>query len=148
MSRQTSIFQFKGFKRTTAHQSQVLDISNQLPQKRKLLKCPHCDKTFKSTQGLSIHVKCKHLNVCVKEINTNRSSKIEFKLVEKEDNFEVKEFLEKMGHHVVKSEKEVTEVADEDKRPAANNRRGIVPFTVADLKFVKHLRWSFFEKIV
>ena len=84
----------------------------------------------------------------MKEINTNRSSKIEFKLVKKEDNFEVKEFLEKMVHHVVKSEKKVIEVADEDKRPAANNRRGMVPFTVADLKFVKHLRWSFFEKIV
>ena len=51
----------------------------------------------------------------MKEINTNRSSKIEFKLVKKEDNFEVKEFLEKMVHHVVKSEKKVIEVADEDK---------------------------------
>ena len=58
----------------------------------------------------------------MKEINTNRSSKIEFKLVKKEDNFEVKAFLEKMVHHVVKSEKKVIEVADEDKRPAANNR--------------------------
>ena len=27
-----------------------------------------------------------------------------------------------MVHHVVKSEKKVIEVADEDKRPAANNR--------------------------
>ena len=140
MSKQTSIFQFKGFKRTIVHQGQVLDISNQPPQKRKLLKCPHCDETFKSTQGLSIHVKCKHLNECVKEINTNRSSKIEFKQVEKQDNFEVKELLEKMVDHVVKSEKEVIEVADEDKKPAANNRRGIVPFTAADFKFVKHLR--------
>ena len=53
-----------------------------------------------------------------------------------------------MVDHVVKSEKEVIEVADEDKRPAANNRRSIVPFTAGDLKFVKHLRWSFFGKIV
>ena len=53
-----------------------------------------------------------------------------------------------MVDHVVKSEKEVIEVADEDKRPAANNRRGIAPFTAADLKFLKHLRWSFFAKIV
>ena len=45
-----------------------------------------------------------------------------------------------MIDHEVKSEKEVIEVADEDKRPAANNRRGKVPFTAADLKFVKHLR--------
>ena len=80
----------------------------------------------------------------MKEINTNCSSKIEFKQVEKQDNLEVKELLEKMVDHVVKSEKEVIEVADEDKRPAANNRRGIVPFTAADLKFVKDLRWSFF----
>ena len=43
-----------------------------------------------------MHVKCKHLNECVKEINTNRSSNIEFKQVEKQDNFEVKELLEKM----------------------------------------------------
>ena len=84
----------------------------------------------------------------MKEINTNCSSKIEFKQVEKQDNFEVKELLEKMVDHVVKSEKEVIEVADEDKRPAANNRRGIAPFTAADLKFLKHLRWSFFAKIV
>ena len=56
----------------------------------------------------------------------------------------MKEFLEKMADHVVKSDKEVIEVAYEDKRPAANNRRGIVPFTVADLKFAKHLRWSLF----
>ena len=53
-----------------------------------------------------------------------------------------------MVDHVVKSEEEVIEVADEDKRPAANNRRGIVPFTAADLKFLKHLRCSFFAKIV
>ena len=140
MSRQISIFQFKGFKRTIiVHQSQVLDISNQLPQRRKLLKCPHCDEAF-----IRANVKCKHLNKCVKEINTNRSNKIEFKLVQKQDNFEVKEFLEKMADHVVKSEKEVIEVAYEDERPAANNRRGIVPFTVADLKFVKDLRWSLF----
>ena len=115
MSKQTSIFQFKGFKRTIVHQGQVLDISNQPPQKRKLLKCPHCDATYKSTQGLSIHVKCKHLNECVKEINTNRSSKIEFKQVEKQDNFEVKELLENMVDHVVKFEKEVIEAVDEDK---------------------------------
>ena len=81
MSKQTSIFRFKVFKRTVVHQGQVLDISNQPPQKRKLLKCPHCGETFKSTQGLSIYVKCKHLNECVKELNTNRSSKIEFKQV-------------------------------------------------------------------
>ena len=31
----------------------------------------------------------------------------------------MKELLEKMVDHVVKSEKEVIEVADEDKRPAA-----------------------------
>ena len=80
----------------------------------------------------------------MKEINTNRSSNIEFKQVEKQDNFEVKELLEKMVDHVAKSEKEVIEVAAKDKRPAANNRRSIVPFTAADLKFVKHLRWSFF----
>ena len=49
-----------------------------------------------------------------------------------------------MLDHVVKSEKEVIEVADEDKRPAANNRKGIVPFTAADVKFVKRLRWNFF----
>ena len=83
----------------------------------------------------------------MKEINTNRSSKIEFKQVGKQD-IEVKELLEKMVDHMVKSEKEVIEVADEDKRPASNNRRGIVPFTATDLKFVKHLRWSFFAKIV
>ena len=79
MSKQTSIFQFKGFKRTILHHGQILDISNQPPQKRKLLKCPHCDEKFKSTQGLSIHVKCKHLNECVKHLTTNRSSKIQFK---------------------------------------------------------------------
>ena len=39
MSKQTSIFRFKVFKRTVVHQGQVLDISNQPPQKRKLLKC-------------------------------------------------------------------------------------------------------------
>ena len=49
---------------------------------------------------------------------------------------------------MVKSEKDVIEVTDEGKRPAANNRRGIVPFKATDLKFVKHLRWSFFAKIV
>ena len=96
MSKQTSILQFKGFKRTILHQGQVLDINNQPPQKRKLLKCPHCDETLKSTQGLSIQAKCKHLNECVEEINSNRSSKIEFKQVEKQDNSEVKELLEKM----------------------------------------------------
>ena len=96
MSKQTSIFWFKVFKRTIVHQGQVLDISNQPPQKRKLLKYPHCDEIFKSTQGLSIHVKCKHLNECVKEINIDRSSKIEFKQVEKQDNFEVKVLFEKM----------------------------------------------------
>ena len=85
-----------------------------------MLKYPHCDEIFKSTQGLSIHVKCKHLNECVKEVNTNRSSKIEFKQVEKQDN----DLLEKMVDHVVKSEKKVIQVADKDKRPAANNRRG------------------------
>ena len=53
-----------------------------------------------------------------------------------------------MIDHEVKSEKEVIEVTDEDKRPAANNRRGKVPFTAADLKFVKHLRLNFFAKIV
>ena len=77
----------------------------------------------------------------MKEINTNRSSNIEFKQVEKQDNFEVKELLEKMVDGL---RKEVIEVADEDKRPEANKRRGTVPFTAADLKFVKHLRWSFF----
>ena len=76
----------------------------------------------------------------MKEINTNQSSKIEFKQVEKQDHFEVIELLEKMVDHVVKPEKEVIEVADEDKRPAGNNRRGIVPFTAVNLKFVKHLR--------
>ena len=144
MSNQTAISQFKEVKRTIVHQGQVLDISNQPPQKRKLLKCSHCAETFKSTQGLSIRAKCKHLNECVKEIDTNRSRKIEFKQVEKQDKIEVKELLEKMVGHAVKSEKEVIEVADEDKRPAANNRRGIVPFTAADLKFLKHIRWSFF----
>ena len=84
----------------------------------------------------------------MKEITTNCSSKIEFKQVEKQDNFEVKELLEKMVDHVVKSEKEVIEVAAKDKRPAANNRRSVVPFTAADLKFAKHLRWSFFAKVV
>ena len=64
----------------------------------------------------------------MKEINTNRSIKIEFKEVEKQDNYEVKVLLEKMIDHVVKSEKEVIEVPDEDKRPAANNSRGIAPF--------------------
>ena len=73
---------------------------------------------------------------------------MEFKQVEKQDNLEVKKLLEKMVDHVVKSEKEVTVVANEDKRPAANNRRGIVPpFTAVDLKSVKHLRWSLFCKI-
>ena len=62
MSKQTSIFQFKKFKRTVVHQGQVLDISNQSPQKRELLKYFHCDETFKSTQGLSIHVNCKYLS--------------------------------------------------------------------------------------
>ena len=71
--------------------------------------------TFKSTQGLSIHVKYEHLNEYVKEINTNHSSKIEFRQVEKQHNLEVKELFEKMVDHVVKSEKEVIEVADEDK---------------------------------
>ena len=56
----------------------------------------------------------------MKEVNTNRSSKIEFKQVEKQD----KEKKKKMVDHVVKSEKKVVEVADKDKRPAANNRRG------------------------
>ena len=84
----------------------------------------------------------------MKEINTNCSSKIEFKQVEKQDNFEVKELLEKMIDHVVKSEKKVIEVAAKDKRAAANNGRSIVPFTTADLKLVKHLRWSFFVKVV
>ena len=64
----------------------------------------------------------------MKEINTNRSIKIEFKEVEKQDNYEVKVLLEKMIDHVVKSEKEVIEVPDEDKRLAANNSRGIAPF--------------------
>ena len=41
----------------------------------------------------------------MKEINTNRSIKIEFKEVEKQDNYEVKELLEKMIDHEVKSEK-------------------------------------------
>ena len=50
MSKQTSILPFKGFKRTIVHQGHVLDISNQPSQKRKLLKCPHCDETFKSIQ--------------------------------------------------------------------------------------------------
>ena len=62
----------------------------------------------------------------MKEINTNCSSKIESTEVEKQDNFEVKELLEKMLDHVLKYEKEVIEIADEDKRPAANNRRGTV----------------------
>ena len=101
MLNQTSIFQFKGFKRTILHQGQVLDISNQPPQKRKLLKCLHCDETFKSTLELSIHVKWDHLNECVKEINTNRSSsKIQFRKVKKQHDFEVKELLEKMADHV------------------------------------------------
>ena len=52
MLKQTNVFQFTRFKRTIAHQGQVLGISNQLPQKRKLLKCSHCDETFKSTQGI------------------------------------------------------------------------------------------------
>ena len=99
-------------------------------------------------RACKIYVKCKHLNECVKDINTNRSSKIEFKQVEKQNNFEVKELLEKMVDHVVKSEKEVIEFADEDKRPAANNTRGIIPFTGADFRFVKHLRWTFFVKII
>ena len=49
-----------------------------------------------------------------------------------------------MVDHVVRSENDVIEVANEDKRLAANNRRGKVPFTAVDLKFVIHLRWSFF----
>ena len=84
----------------------------------------------------------------MKDINTNRSSKIEFKEVEKQDNFEVKELLEKIVNHVVKSEKEVIEFADEDTRPAANNTRGIIPFTGANLRFVKDLRWTFFVKTI
>ena len=56
----------------------------------------------------------------MKEVNTNRSSKIEFKQVEKQDN----DLLKKMVDHVVKSEKKFIQVADKDKRPAANNRRG------------------------
>ena len=73
-----------------------------------MLKYPHCDEIFKSTHGLSIHAKCKHLNECVKEVNTNRSSKIEFKQVEKQDN----DLLEKMVYHVVKYEKKVVEISD------------------------------------
>ena len=40
----------------------------------------------------------------------------------------LKSCLKKMIDHMVKSEKEVIEVPDEDKRPAANNSRGIAPF--------------------
>ena len=84
MSKQTSIFQFKGFKRfkrTILHQGQVVDISSQPPQKKNLLKCSYCDETFKSAQGLSIHVKCKHAHDYVKEMNTDSSHKIVFKKV-------------------------------------------------------------------
>ena len=48
MSNQTAISQFKEVKRTIVHQGQVLDISNQPPQKRKLLKCSHCAETLKA----------------------------------------------------------------------------------------------------
>ena len=107
MSKQTSIFQFKGFKRTIVHQGQVKDISSQPPQKKNLLKCSYYDETFKSEQGLSIHVKCKHAHDYVKEMKTDSSNKIEFKKVEKQDSFdnsEVKELLEKLVDAAVKVE--------------------------------------------
>ena len=115
MSKQTSIFQFKGFKRTIAHQGQAVDISSQPPQKN-LLKCSYCDETFKSAQGLSIHLKCKHAQDYVKEMKIDSSNKIEFKKVEKQDSFdnvEVKELLEKLVDAVVKAETEVVEIVDE-----------------------------------
>ena len=133
MSKQTSIFQFKGFKRfkrTILHQGQVVDISSQPPQKKNLLKCSYCDETFKSAQGLSIHVKCKHAHDYVKEMNTDSSHKIVFKKVEKQDsfyNFEVKELLEKLVDAVVKAETEVVEIVDEKNKLAVSKRKGIVP---------------------
>ena len=119
MSKKTNIFQFKGFKRfkrTIVHQGQVVDISSQPPQKKNLLKCSYCDETFKSAQGLSVHVKCKQAHDYVKEMKTDSSHKIVFKKVEKQDsfdNFEVKELLEKLVDAVVKAETEVVEIVDE-----------------------------------
>ena len=130
MSKQTSIFQFKGFKGTIAHQGQVVDISSQPPEKKNLLKCSYCDETFKSAQGLSIHVKCKHAHDYVKEMKTDSSNKIEFKKVEKQDsfdNFEVKVLLEKLVDAAVKAETEVVEIVDEKNKPAVSKRKGIVP---------------------
>ena len=129
MSKQTSIFQFKGFKRTIVHQGQVVDIRSQPPQKN-LLKCSYCDETFKSAQGLSIHVKCKHAHDYVKEMKTGSSNKIEFKKVEKQDsfdNFKVRELLEKLVDAAVKAETEVVEIADEKNKPAVSKRKRIVP---------------------
>ena len=39
---------------------------------------PHCDEILQNNQGISIHVKCKHLNDYVKEMKTNPSGKIHF----------------------------------------------------------------------
>ena len=130
MSKQTSIFQFKGFKRTIVHQGQVVGISSQPPQKNNLLKCSYCDERFKSAQELSVHVKCKHAHDYVKEMKTDSSSKVEFKKVEKQDSFdhfEVKELLEKLVDAVVKAETEVVEIVDEKNKPAVSKRKGIVP---------------------
>ena len=130
MSKQTSIFQFRGFKRTIVHQGQVVDISIQPPEKQNLLKCSYCDETFKSAQGLSIYVKCKHAHDYVKEMKTDSSNKIELQKVEKQDsfdNFEVKELLEKLVDAVVKAETEVVKIVDEKNKPAVSKRKGIVP---------------------
>ena len=112
MSKQTSIFQFKGFKRTI-HQGQY--ISNEPPKQMNLLEYPHCEEIFKNNQGLSSHVKCKHANEYVKEMKTNTSGKIPFKKSEKQDHFEVKEVLEKLVDDVVKAETEVVEGVHENK---------------------------------
>ena len=63
-------------------------------------------------------------------MKTDSSNKIEFKKVEKQDNFdnfEVKELLEKLVDAVVKADAEVVEIVDDKNKPAVSKRKGIVP---------------------
>ena len=120
MSKQTSIFQCKGFSRTIKHQGQLIDISMQPPKKTKIIKCSYCDDTFKNNQGLSIHLKCKHSGEYVaSKMESNPSKKICFKNSLKQECQErsvVKDVLGKLVDDVVKAEVEAKNVVNKTKK--------------------------------
>ena len=60
MPKKQKLLGFLDFTKTTKHRTKLIkvDIPEETKEDSTLLVCNYCDKKFRNTQGLSVHIKC------------------------------------------------------------------------------------------